>query len=75
MQKWRESAEDFGLIEKLADAHYYTGEHFLNQVKINWKKICSIALLMNIVTMILQKDTYSRNIYTNQKIIIIIYGI
>lgn len=56
LQKWRESAEDFGLIEKLADAHYYTGEHFLNQVKINWKKKkFSIALLINIVTMILTK--------------------
>ncbi|PBC32059.1 hypothetical protein APICC_08306 [Apis cerana cerana] len=35
LQKWRESAEDFGLIEKLADAHYYTGEHFLNQRKLH----------------------------------------
>ncbi|XP_006611262.1 uncharacterized protein LOC102675216 isoform X2 [Apis dorsata] len=35
LQKWRESAEDFGLIQKLADAHYYTGEHFLNQRKLH----------------------------------------
>ncbi|XP_076686870.1 uncharacterized protein LOC143378782 [Andrena cerasifolii] len=27
----RENAEEFGLAEKLADAHYYTGEHHLSQ--------------------------------------------
>ncbi|KOC68892.1 Tetratricopeptide repeat protein 29 [Habropoda laboriosa] len=31
----RENAEDFGLIQKLADAHYYTGEHYLSQGKLH----------------------------------------
>ncbi|XP_026673624.1 uncharacterized protein LOC108630147 [Ceratina calcarata] len=32
---WRNNAEDFGLLEKLADAHYYTGEHYLSQGKLH----------------------------------------
>ncbi|XP_071876212.1 uncharacterized protein [Bombus fervidus] len=31
----RENAENFGLLEKLADAHYYTGEHYLSQGKLH----------------------------------------
>lgn len=32
----RENAENFGLLEKLADAHYYTGEHYLSQGKLHF---------------------------------------
>ncbi|OAD53066.1 Tetratricopeptide repeat protein 29 [Eufriesea mexicana] len=31
----QENANNFGLVEKLADAHYYTGEHYLSQGKLH----------------------------------------
>ncbi|XP_076643562.1 uncharacterized protein LOC143353840 [Halictus rubicundus] len=31
----RETAEEMKLFEKLADAHYYTGEHYLSQAKLD----------------------------------------
>ncbi|KAK1129288.1 hypothetical protein K0M31_020416 [Melipona bicolor] len=31
----RENAENFGLLDKLANAHYYTGEHYLSQGKLH----------------------------------------
>ncbi|CAD1480278.1 unnamed protein product, partial [Heterotrigona itama] len=30
----RENAENFGLVDRLANAHYYTGEHYLSQGKL-----------------------------------------
>ncbi|XP_076162480.1 uncharacterized protein LOC143144212 [Ptiloglossa arizonensis] len=35
LRMFRENAEQFGLFEKFADAHYYTGEHYLSQGKTN----------------------------------------
>ncbi|CAK9815344.1 hypothetical protein ANTQUA_LOCUS8394 [Anthophora quadrimaculata] len=35
----RENAEDFGLNQKLADAHYYAGEHYLSQGKLHLSTI------------------------------------
>ncbi|XP_076618919.1 uncharacterized protein LOC143340625 [Colletes latitarsis] len=35
LRLFRENAEQFGLFEKLADAHYYTGEHYLSQGSLN----------------------------------------
>ncbi|XP_053994452.1 uncharacterized protein LOC128884827 [Hylaeus volcanicus] len=31
LRMFRENTKQFGLFEKLADAHYYTGEHYLTQ--------------------------------------------